>query len=175
MIQYREATKEDINTIAQIHAKSWQRHYRGILSDQYLDTEVLNDRLSVWQKRFGQLNPKQHIIIAETNRDTCGFACTYLDHDLEWGALLDNLHVLSEFQGKGIGKALIKQSAEWVTKQNPDSTFYLWVWEQNEAAKGFYQKLKAECHSPIPHEAPGGGIANVVRCVWRDLGLLINL
>jgi hypothetical protein len=42
---YREATANDAEKIAALHARYWQIHYRGILSDAFLDGEVEENRL----------------------------------------------------------------------------------------------------------------------------------
>lgn len=45
----------DYERIAQLHAQSWRTHYQGILGKEYLDNDVLEDRLLIWQTRL--INP----------------------------------------------------------------------------------------------------------------------
>ena len=172
MIHFRTALPTDADAIARVHTLSWQKHYRGILTDQYLDHDIQEDRLSEWRSRMQITNPERYTLLAESEGQLCGFACTFLNHDPEWGAYMDNLHVLAKFQGKGIGRRLIQKSAQWVFEQTPDSLFYLWVWAKNTAAKGFYESIGAECHPPKPHQAHDGQTIQAVRCVWRDLNVL---
>ena len=58
-------------------------------------------------------------------------------------ALLDNLHVIPEKHGRGIGRQLMAAVAQWVAERAPDATLYLWVFEKNVAAREFYRKLGA--------------------------------
>lgn len=57
MITYRLATPEDEASIAKLHAESWQKHYRGIFSDAYLDEQVVKERADLWAERFAHLFP----------------------------------------------------------------------------------------------------------------------
>ncbi|MEM9672059.1 MAG: GNAT family N-acetyltransferase [Bacteroidota bacterium] len=173
MTTYREALPNEADAIAQLHAASWQKHYRGILRDAYLDQEVLADRLSIWRERFQHPKETQHIIVATDSEQRCGFACTYADFHEEHGALLDNLHVSSAWQGRGIGAELIRRSAQWVYQRDETSGFYLWVFEANTSALAFYQRMGGTIQEKTMVENPGGGSAPVSRIVWPDPSVLI--
>ena len=51
-VRYRRATGGDIVGIAELHADSWRRNYRGAYADSYLDGEVVSERVSAWTKRL---------------------------------------------------------------------------------------------------------------------------
>lgn len=51
-MEIRVAEYKDYERIAQLHADSWKIYYRGILADQYLDQDVLEDRSVIWQTRL---------------------------------------------------------------------------------------------------------------------------
>ena len=70
-----------------------------------------------------------------------GFACAYLEADPEWGCLLDNLHVVPDLKGKGLGRQLMTAVAEQVWRSNPHGRLHLWAYEQNLAARRFYERL----------------------------------
>ncbi len=162
-ITYRIATTADTDRIAALHARSWQQTYRGIMPDAFLDDEVEAERLAEWRARFSEQPPNRQIIVAETDNQLVGFACVFADHDPVYGALLDNLHVASDYKGRGIGQSLIKQAADWVRQQAPTSPFYLWVYEQNHSARAFYDGLGA-----VNEEAVRGENGIVLRYVWAD-------
>ena len=168
MIQYRLASQEDFATIAHLHSESWRHSYRGILSDDYLDHFVRDDRLSVWQSRFSTVNSDSYCLIAEMGNIPCGFACTFLRHDADWGALLDNLHVLPSHQNRGIGAKLLKKSARWVWENDPDSPFYLWVYVQNAKARAFYEKMGCQYEEIIEVENPDRTRSEIIRCIWPN-------
>lgn len=173
-INYRVADQNDQDRIALLHAASWQRHYRGIMSDEFLDHKVILDRSEVWKKRFKLMSPEMFIIVAESDDKLIGFVCTFLNQDSQYGSYLDNLHVLSEHQGTGIGKALMKQTAEWVHSKRPNSPLYLWVLEQNTQAINMYLHLGAQKSEKMkdPHQLDDGDLF-VYRMFWRDVSKLL--
>ncbi|MFK7907589.1 MAG: N-acetyltransferase family protein [Chitinophagales bacterium] len=168
MVQIRIATVEDVSTIAQLHAKSWQQHYRGILSDDYLNHQVEEERLQVWTKRFEEARPNQHILLAELNGQACGFACVVGNEDPHFGSLLDNIHVSTRLQGQGIGTILLKAAAKWSFENFPDKRFYLLVYQQNGKALQFYQNLGGVIAARSLMDNPDGSKAMVVRVVWES-------
>ena len=174
MIQYREATLKDYDAISRLHAQSWQQHYRGILHDTYLDQEVEEDRRAVWHERLRHPLPTQHIVVACEGAAIGGFACTFAQHDPQWGALLDNLHVTSAWQGRGVGRALMQASARWVQQQEVREGLHLWVYEANAAARVFYKRMGGVRQEKKMVDNPGGGQALIFRYTWTDLAALMK-
>ena len=135
----RHASPADLADIAQLHALSWQRAYRGSFSDHYLDHEAPTERLAVWTDRYAAPNPKMLVTIAEANGKMAGFCCTFL-HYSEDGHMLDNLHVYPGLQGQGIGAKLMQDAATRVSQHDPDGIIFLWVLTDNEGAIRFYER-----------------------------------
>lgn len=169
ILSYRIATPADTTAIALLHARSWQENYRGSWTDEFLDHQVVPNRLEVWAKRFATPNDLQYVIVAEENDQICGFACTYLDYDPQWGAFMDNLHVRSSHQRKGIGQVLMKKTIEKIIQHNPDSKLYLWVLRANESAIRFYEKNGGKRVEETLYNNPDGGQSRIYRYVWEDL------
>lgn len=173
-MNFRPATQADATAIAHLHATSWQQNYRGVYSDEYLDKEVVIERVAFWQDRLKTSNDNQHVLIAKEGEQLLGFVCVFKNYDTKWGAYLDNIHVAKVAQGKGVGKVLMKKAAEWLQAQNADTQFYLWVFEANVAAQNFYSKIGGQPVGiePFDLEKHGGGQANAVRYLWNDLSKL---
>lgn len=172
-IHYSFASKDDLLSISQLHTVSWQQYYRGILSDEYLDNQIKEERLDIWKSRFETPNPNQIIIKAEINNKMCGFACHFVHYDKTYGHYLDNLHVLSEYQGLGIGKELIKLSAKHCL-QFDKSPYYLWVFSANTKALEFYKRIEGQVIKEELFNAPDGNLVNALLIQWPDPTLLIN-
>lgn len=136
--RYREATAHDAGDIAELHADSWRRHYRGAYLDAYLDGDIVAERLEVWRSRLAPPRPNRFTVCADTDADVIGFAHVVFGHDPVWGALLDNLHVRSDLKGRGIGTQLLSRAAQELIWQRPSEPLYLWVLDQNTAAQSFY-------------------------------------
>jgi GNAT superfamily N-acetyltransferase len=172
---FRPARSTDAGAVAALHADSWRRHYRGAYADAYLDGDVRSDRMTVWKERLiaPGANPA-HTLLAEHDGVVVGFIHTILDHDPTWGALVDNLHVAHGHKRGGIGAQLMKRSAEIVVSKAPGSGLYLWVLEQNHAARAFYQALGGACVErsivPDPGGVPGrlNGTPPCLRIAWTE-------
>lgn len=169
MIELRPAKFSDYTAIAEIHTESWQKNYRNILSDQFLDGEVEEERLAFWQRRLSSLMASQQVTVA-TNHDTIvGFSCLFIDYDPLYGTLLDNLHVLHEFQNKGIGKLLMKNCAGMILEKAKDPKMYLWCYEANENARKVYEHLGGNCLHIVRKSNVDETEANACRYVWQDV------
>jgi GNAT superfamily N-acetyltransferase len=161
----RVALNGDLEHIAGLHTKSWRTTYMNVLSKHYLSNEIESDRLQVWSERLQNPAKNQIILVAEERQKFLGFACLYLNSDSIWGALLDNLHVIPEMKGKGIGKSLMQEVVRLCINQ---IGLYLWVLEINIYAQSFYKKLGAtESEIGIWH-LPGGGATNTLRYTWSS-------
>ena len=173
-ITYRDATPQDALLIGRIHATSWQEHYRGICTDDYLDNKVVEDRSKAWSERFASANEDLHVRLAiGENGVVMGFVCTFLNDHKEYGAYLDNLHVVTKYQGFGLGKALMKEAAMWVASKEPDSSIYLHVLEKNKAAIVFYERIGGRLVDTYETEMPWGGKAMIRDYIW-DLDQLLS-
>jgi ribosomal protein S18 acetylase RimI-like enzyme len=167
-VRLRRAVPTDAERIAALHADSWRRHYRGAFSDAYLDGDVVADRRAVWTRRLDAADPSHATVVAEDREALVGFGHTVLDEDPGWGALVDNLHVVSTAQGRGIGTRLMAWSADAVLRRGRTARLHLWVLEDNLAAQAFYE---ARGGRPVEREAsepPGGGTIVGIRYVWPD-------
>src|SRR3989442_13448893 len=100
--QFRLAGPADAEAVANLHAESWRRHYRGAYSDAFLDGDVIADRLAVWSQRLREDDPSRCTILAEAG-GVVGFAHAVFDEHAAWGALLGNMHVADARKRRGIG------------------------------------------------------------------------
>jgi GNAT superfamily N-acetyltransferase len=165
-ITYRPATPADAESIADLHALSWRQSYRGILSDAYLDGDVERDRREVWLSRLAYPAPNQYLLVAEAEGQLRGFVCAFGDDNPRWGTLVDNLHVRQDLKGQGVGTALLERVGEWVKAGRQHAGFYLWVFEENHAARRFYENRGGETVERAVKDNPGGGRAVSLRVAW---------
>lgn len=174
MITYRAANEKDAAAIALLHAQSWQRHYRGIWKDAFLDGPVIENRMEVWHQRMAVAPENRYILLAESENQLVGFICMFAQYDPQYGAYLDNLHVSSQVQGQGIGKELMRRAAMWLLAHNPSASFFLWVLEKNFAARKFYDAMEGENVELAGIQNPDGSFSDCCRYVWRDLKKLLK-
>lgn len=170
----REANPADAEGLAHLHAASWRTAYRGILSDQYLDHEVLDDRLAVWLDRFARPKANQRVFVAELDGSMIGFACCFGAEHEEYGTHLDNLHASPEQKRRGVGKALMKRIATASLVEFPERGLWLWVYERNIEARQFYEHLGAVNLGSKMVPTPDGLSAKMLRMHWADPRILYS-
>ena len=176
MVTFREAESHDGNAISRLHAKSWRSAYRGVLSDDYLDKRVYAERALIWQQRFSQQAQKPFFaILAEVEGQLAGFACVFPEEHPNYGSFLDNLHVIPQRTGQGIGRQLLTAVAQRLLVDGRRGGLYLWVVEQNTRARRFYAAAGAGEVERAVLPMPDGTQVAEIRCLWTDpAGLLVS-
>ena len=171
----RPMTPADADPVAALHAASWRSAYRGMLSDDYLDSGVDADRQAFWRERLQGPGtaPSFGIVAEDAAGQMIGFTYVLLHHDPVWGSLIDNLHVHPECKGGGIGRQLLQAVA---TQLGPEHTqpVFLWVLDANDPAKRFYARMGAEFAEQSMTDLFGGVSLPEWRCVWRDPSKLLD-
>jgi GNAT superfamily N-acetyltransferase len=169
MTRCREATYDAAAAIATLHADSWRVAYRGAYRDEFLDRDVVQDRMGVWESRLSAPPDNQFVVLAEEEGRLVGFACAYGREDERWGSLLDNIHVRRERQREGTGTRLVSEVATWCRAHYADCGLYLWVLAQNSQARRFYERLGAMDRGGEISVPPGGGQVLSRRYAWTTV------
>ncbi|HYD38702.1 MAG TPA: GNAT family N-acetyltransferase [Allosphingosinicella sp.] len=163
----RRAGPDDWAAVAAIHSASWRTAYRGIYPDSYLDEEATEERRRHWRSALAAMDPEiDAVFLAEAGGEAVGFACVRIEAEAA-GPLLDNLHVLPERKGEGIGRRLIREAARWLAAKRPEAALQLGVWKDNEAARSFYAHLGGLEVEELILPTEGGGEAAQIRVRWE--------
>jgi ribosomal protein S18 acetylase RimI-like enzyme len=170
----RSARVDDADAIASLHALSWQRTYRRMMTDEFLDRRALVNRRQVWHERLRADDGDQFVSVVEHSGWIVGFICAYAHEDPVWGSYIDNLHVSYDWHGQGLGRALMRSVARWLSETAPRVGVYLWVMEANVGARAFYDHLGATNAGTEVIEDPGGGRAPNCRYVWPEPRVLLK-
>ena len=169
-LAYRDAILADAPSIADLHTASWQRFYRGILPDAFLDGSIVGERRTVWHDRLTRSrHDRQLVHLALDGANLVGFTCVLADEEPERGILLDNLHVLESHHGLGIGRQLFRTSARWASQIQPRRPMHLWVFEANRQARNFYGALGGMIVERRAKAIAGVNVMSLCY-VWSDLG-----
>lgn len=164
---FRDALPDDFARIAALHTQSWREHYRGIFDEAYFGETIEMERLQVWQERFLKNNPLRKVILVEEDNQLVAFACTFLDHHSQNGALLDNLHVRSDFHGRGLGLQLMQMTFDWVKSHRPNQSLYLGVLAENKASKQFYLNVGGKIIDTHFEKSQAGNDVEVDVLLWQ--------
>ena len=149
--------------VASLHAASWKSAYRGIFPQAWLDAEVEGERLRHWRQRVHELAAGTgEIFLASIAQRPAGFLCIEIGPEKEWGALVDALHVLPSLRGRRVGGSLLARAEKWALDRG-QRQMYLWVFEENHAARRFYRREGWHDAERQLQEVPGGER----RAIWR--------
>lgn len=170
----RPATPNDIPSIARIQVESWQNTYRGLISDEYLDSLQPEDRIERWKQRLVGRVFNEFVYVAEdAGGDVVGFATggpEHTGHPTYKGELWA-LHISKAYQGMGIGRQLFFTVAKRLQEQGY-TNMMLWVLTGNPARQ-FYEKLGGTLVLDRIEEGPAGDIDEVAYG-WPDLAKLLE-
>ena len=120
----RAATVADATAIGEVHVRSWQAAYAGLIPADFLARLSAEARAASWARRIGDGGP---VLVAEEDGVIAGFAA--------YGeARLYALYLLPGYWGRSLGRALHDRVVE---EMSGDSAV-LWVLSTNERAKAFY-------------------------------------
>jgi GNAT superfamily N-acetyltransferase len=138
-MQIRDAKPEDAMAVAQVHVRSWQVGYRGLLPKAYLDQLRAEERAERYD--FAHADPGlPHTCVAEEAGRIVGFASAGPSRDPalpNYGELFA-LYVDPEYWGRGIGVALVTNARKRLLASGFCDAA-LWVLQGNGRAERFYQ------------------------------------
>lgn len=138
----RTAKQEDAAHIAKVHVDSWRTTYNNIIPQSYLDKLSYEQRTTLWQNNLA--NSARNVFVAEENGEIIGFVVgEKRDTNTEPGATdLSAIYLFEQWQGKGVGKLLLKQIMHTFKEQGFHKV-YVEVLADNKS-RDFYKYYGAE-------------------------------
>ena len=174
MIHIRTARRTDAAGIARVHATTWKEAYRGLLDGAYLEN-LSEKRLAMrWRTQLDRREQDldEETFVALNGREVVGFATATMSREAfaPWEAEITMVYVLKEHRGLGIGRGLMKASADHCIRRGMFSGG-LWVLRDNGAARDFYEALGGEPQGRKA-DSVAGQIVQLAGYWWRDLAQL---
>lgn len=150
-MEIRYITKSDDRTaISKVYEDSWKYAYKGIVPQDYLDDIPKGQ----WASHIEQADRKSLVMVQdEMIIGTSGFGKSRMEEMNGFGEII-SLYFLPEYMGKGYGRLLLQATVSELKKMGFDKVF-LWVLEENQSARNFYEKC---------------GFVQTERCLYCDIG-----
>lgn len=164
-MKIRPVAKADLPGIACLHTQSWRDAYAGILPESFLGAPLEWEFTGYW--RDIDILPRDVVLVAE-NEDLYGFIAIWCRPK----PYIDNLHVKPSLRSRHIGTALMKSAAQKLLVQGHTSA-HLWVFERNEKAIQFYQRLGGSVVEKASQSIFGYNIPSL-KIEWKDLATLLT-
>jgi GNAT superfamily N-acetyltransferase len=159
----RAATTADAPALARVHLDTVLVAYAGIFPAT-ATTPDLEGTVREWEEAFA--DPTFHAFLAEDQRRAVGTVAAQADPDPDPDSSgvatgqLRRLHVHPDWWGRGVGGALY-ETALAVLKADGYREAGLWVLENNEHARAFYERRGWTLVPGRTLEWPGLGILEV--------------
>lgn len=145
----RAATLADVPAIAEIHVRAWQRTYRGMMPDAFLDDLAPEQRYARWKGDVSAPDAEMTVIVAEDASlgRIVGF-CSVCpqkhpepgDEALPPAGELYTMYVDTDAKGRGTGRRLI-EAAEARMRAMGFTRGVLWMLADNAGARAFYERM----------------------------------
>ena len=167
-VRVRPATLDDAEAIERIRVETWRTTYRGLLPDGLIDG--LRESADQRRERLRFQRADQFSFVAEHAGQVAGYALGGPERtgDAEYRGEVYAIYVLPAHQGKGLGRALIRESARELARRGLHS-LVIWVLRENAVGRGFYERLggRAVREKPL-EEFPGAADHIEVGYGWSD-------
>lgn len=162
----RDAVYDDIDIIAKLYISNWKETYKGLLSEDYLNSLTKEYAVEKWSK---YLKNENHIFVAYEENEFLGFVASKKDDEEENYWYLDSLHITKNSRGKGIGTKLIYRVGQYALKHGYEC-MSICIVKGNDNAKRIYEKLGA-VHYKYFIDDFGGVKSNSEKLIWKNLSI----
>ncbi len=154
----RPARASDAAELGRIHVEAWQRAYRGVFSDDFLDGLDPEARADWFSRAIGS---GARILVSEEDDRVAGF-CMFGAADVEGWAEVYAIYVAPDLWGGGHGTRLLR-GAEHALASMAHDRVLLWVVDSNRGARAFYERRGWTLARPVRLEEIGGVSVTLVR------------
>ncbi len=132
-IVIRNAEKEDVRQIAEILVEDWQKAYRGIMDDAFLDSMNVDQRYEIEGKRY------QKYIVAADGSEILGYAWLEASGEEPADCEVIALYVRYSERNHGIGRFLMQYAFDHF-RENGNKKMIVWCLKENHESRKFYEK-----------------------------------
>jgi len=166
-LSIRRATPDDADAFGDVHARSWQVTYRGLLPDEVIEGVVDGRRARADRVRamLAVADEPHHIFVACEGDAVVGMAVTAPARDPDATATtgeLEAIYLAPEAIGRGIGRAL-HDRAMTDLRERGFTEATLWVLRDNERARHFYEAAGWQTDGETKDEERPGGTLHELR------------
>ena len=163
----RKANFKDAQAIAKVHVDTWRTTYEGIIPTEFLNKLDYSERKNRWENNI--MRAENVVFVVENEEgQIIGFADTSRrENNLELNSIdLTSLYLLEAYQGRGIGKLLMKTLFEHYKNQGYDKVYVDVLADNN--TRYFYEYLGAKLSKNIKIKI-GGKVLVELTYVWESV------
>ena len=137
----REATIADVRPLAELHVRTFNETHVG----PFGSGPSYSTREWQWREKLSETDATHFVLVLETAaKQLVGFIwCHPTTDDLKWGARLNKIYLLREYQRSGLGKRMVAAAVDRLLEHGLTS-MALFTEADNEPACNFYDQLGGE-------------------------------
>ena len=183
----RPAVLADAPQVARVHVQTWRNAYAGLIDDDYLVAMSEAGQTQMWRRQIASRGRTGSVLVAEApgggtpdgetpgddSGQVVGFGSCGLQRKAPqaYRAEIYTLYVEADWQGQGIGLALMTAMFETLRREGLNSAF-LWVLGGNPS-RFFYESLGGERLAERVERFAGKDLEELAYG-WPDLGAWLS-
>src|SRR4030042_6880582 len=161
----RKAELSDALGIATVHVKMWQKAYRGLVPDSFLDNMSIEKRTEIWKDSLE--NPKEgiYVFVAENDGVITGWITGGKNRDADVApevGELGGIYVHPDWQGRSVGAKLLENFLQFLRDESYKKAT-LWVLDTNKKTRKWYESKGWRVEGKTKTEPRDGFKLNEVR------------
>jgi GNAT superfamily N-acetyltransferase len=170
----RRARGDDSRAVAEVHVASWRATYPGLVPDEYLVGLSVERHRESWSKRITQTAMRETVLVVDDPQagivgfGSCGPA---RPGPMGYQGEVYTLYLLPDFQGQGLGRALLLELFRVLGAAECQSTI-VWVLATN-SSRYFYERLGGQVVGNKTERFAGADLPEVAYG-WSDIEAAIR-
>jgi GNAT superfamily N-acetyltransferase len=152
MLEIRPITEADIDAVAEVHVRTWQAGYAGIVPAEHL--AGMDPARNAEHRRAREPRPGQHTLVADVDGTIVGFVAFGPDRSDPRRGELYAIYVHPDHWGEGAGRRLIEAARTGLADAG-FADMRLWVLADNARARRFYERAGLAPDGATDYYTPG--------------------
>ncbi|MGD6857652.1 N-acetyltransferase family protein [Bacillus infantis] len=165
-IKIRKADLTDTKGIAKVHVESWKTTYVNIVPEEYLNNLTYESWEQIWINNISNGS----VYVAQNNEgEIVGFSSGGKERSGKYSGFdgeLYAIYILKEYQGQGIGKALVKPIIDDIKGMGLNSMLVLVL--KDNISRLFYEALGGQKIDAVEVQIAGRKLSELVYG-WEDI------
>jgi ribosomal protein S18 acetylase RimI-like enzyme len=159
LVSIRHAKSDDADALSKVFEEAWREAYLGIIPGLTLDKMISRRSRRWWRSTVSRGRP---LVVLDMGQGAVGYASygRCRDRSLPANGEIDELYLLPEYQGIGLGRRLFKAVRNDLRHRELER-IAIWALEENERACAFYEGMGGQRIARVDERIGGAPLSKV--------------
>ena len=159
LVSIRHAKSDDADALSRVFEEAWREAYLGIIPGVTLDKMISRRSRRWWRSTVSRGRP---LVVLDMGQGAVGYASygRCRDRSLPANGEIDELYLLPEYQGIGLGRRLFKAVCNDL-RYREQERIAVWALAENERACAFYEGMGGQRLARVEERIGGKPLAKV--------------